>query len=109
MAFRPPTSGVSRTLPPNDMTVTASLISGRAAIVLLSAPVPEPEVAEWLAELSRRFGTVEPRRAQGLETWQWVRRGRMVRVTTRAERGTLVVSVSLVDGPLLDGLDGKDR
>jgi hypothetical protein len=30
----------------------------------------------------------------------------MIRITTRVEASGRVVSVSLVDGPLLDGLDG---
>jgi hypothetical protein len=34
---------------------------------------------------------------------QWVRRGRMLRLTWRLERGEKVASVSLVDGRVLDG------
>jgi hypothetical protein len=34
---------------------------------------------------------------------QWVRRGRMIRLTWRLERGEKIVSVSLVDGHVLDG------
>jgi hypothetical protein len=33
---------------------------------------------------------------------QWVRRGRMLRLTWRMERGQKVASVSLVDGRVLD-------
>ena len=48
-------------------------------------------------------------RAQGTQ-WmmQWVRRGRMLRLTWRQERGDKVASVSLVDGRVLDGW-GRDR
>lgn len=87
--------------------MTGSLISGAAAILLLTAPAPDAEVSQWIAELSTRYGQVEPHRAQGQETWQWVRRRQMIRLTTRLEQGRRVVSVSLVDGPLLDGLDKK--
>lgn len=87
--------------------MTGSLISGAAAILLLTAPAPDAEVSQWIAELSARYGQVEPHRAQGQETWQWVRRRQMIRLTTRLEQGRRVVSVSLVDGPLLDGLDKK--
>ena len=86
------------------LTVIASLIGGQAAILLLSAPIPEAEASQWIADLGRRFGAVEPRRTQGLDTWQWVRQRRMIRVTIRRERGVPAISVSLVDGPLLDGL-----
>jgi hypothetical protein len=87
--------------------LTGSLISGAAAILLLSAPAPDAEVSQWIADLSARYGQVDPHRAQGQETWQWVRRRQMIRLTTRLEQGRRVVSVSLVDGPLLDGLDKK--
>jgi hypothetical protein len=66
-------------------------------------------MAQWLADLSARYGTVEPRRTQGQATWQWVRQRQMIRLTTRLENGHRVVSVSLMDGPLLDGLDPKAR
>jgi hypothetical protein len=91
------------------MSVTGSLISGAAAILLLSAPVPEAEVTQWIADLSARYGQVDPHLAQGQETWQWVRRRQMIRLTTRMEQGRRVVSISLVDGPLLDGLDERAR
>ena len=91
------------------LTVIASLIGGHAAILLLSAPVPDTEASGWIADLSRRFGAVEPSRSQGLDTWQWVRQRRMIRITIRRERGVATTSVSLVDGPLLDGLDREAR
>ncbi|HWN18450.1 MAG TPA: hypothetical protein VNO19_05990, partial [Gemmatimonadales bacterium] len=49
------------------------------------------------------YGRVGPR-IQGAQ-WmlQWVRRGRMIRLTWRLERGEKVASVSLVDGHVLDG------
>ena len=37
---------------------------------------------------------------------QWVRRGRMLRLTWRTERGERTASVSLVDGRVLDGWGG---
>ena len=39
---------------------------------------------------------------------QWVRRGRMLRLTWRAEKGAKVASVSLVDGRVLDAW-GRSR
>jgi hypothetical protein len=39
---------------------------------------------------------------------QWVRQGRMLRLTWRIERGKKVASVSLVDGRVLDAW-GRDR
>ena len=101
--------GSIRTPAGTPMSVTGSLISGTAAILLLSAPAPDAEISQWLADLSARYGQVSPRLAQGQETWQWVRRRQMIRLTTRMEQGRRFVSVSLVDGPLLDGLDERAR
>jgi len=89
----------------DSLSVTGSLISGAAAIILLSAPISDAEASQWVAELMGRYGQVEPRRTQGQESWQWVRRRQMIRLTTRLEDGRRLVSVSLIDGPLLDGLD----
>jgi hypothetical protein len=90
-----------------ELALTGSLVSGRLAILLLSAPVSDAEAAGWVVDLATRYGRVEPVHRQGLETWQWVRRRQMIRITAGNDQGQRVVSVSLVDGPLLDGLDRR--
>lgn len=87
------------------VTLTASLVNGAVAVMLLSAVVDNETGGAWLRDLATRYGEVAPRVSGGLAFWQWVRRGRMIRLTTRLEGDRRLVSVSLVDGHLLDGLD----
>jgi len=87
------------------LTVTGSLVDGSAAVLLVAAPVDEARLRRWVADLSTRYGEVAPQASHGQLTWQWVRQRRMIRLTTRTEGETRMVSVSLVDGPLLDGLN----
>lgn len=56
----------------------------------------------WRAELSRRYGAVETKAQGPQRMMQWVRRGRMIRLTWRREGAGPVMSVSLVDGHILD-------
>ncbi len=96
------------TLPPRagGFDLIGSVIDGSVAVLLFSTPTDDVTLAAWVEDLAHRFGRVEPRRSHSVEVWQWTRRQRMIRVTTRHEGGTRYVSVSLVDGPLLDSLDG---
>lgn len=86
------------------LVVTVSLVRGAAAITLLAAPRSAAELRDWLIQLETRNGPGTQRQQHGQQTWQWVRHNTMIRLTTRLEGGQRVASVSLVDGPLLDGL-----
>lgn len=82
--------------------VWVSAIDSVAGVITLSAGVDSSGLARWRRELERRYGVIAPR-AQGSQTMlQWVRRGRMLRLTWRRDRGELTASVSLVDGRVLD-------
>lgn len=85
----------------------ASLVHDSTAIILLSGSIAPEQIATWLADLERLHGAPEVRRSGPAETrtYQWVRNRQMLRVTVRPGIGDPVVAVSLVDGPLLDGLD----
>jgi hypothetical protein len=87
------------------LDLTASLVDGQLAILLLSGPVGRETLGVWRDGLETVYGSVTPRTDHGQETWQWIRRRQMLRLTTRLEAGMRVVSVSLTDGPLLDGLN----
>jgi hypothetical protein len=86
------------------VTVTITLVDGRVGIALIAGQLPAEQIATWHADLSNRYGAVEPSRRPGQESFQWIRAGQMLRLTVRRETGGLVASVSLVDGALLDGL-----
>lgn len=82
--------------------VWVSAIDSVAGVITLSATMDSAMLGRWRADLERRYGRV-PTKVQGSQRMmQWVRRGRMVRLTWRTERGGLVASLSLVDGRVLD-------
>jgi hypothetical protein len=89
-----------------EYTLTGSLVAGTTAVLLIGGEVDDAELGGWVDDLSTKYGRVTARLANTQAMWQWVRDRRMIRVTTRIERGTRVVSVSLVDGITLDSLGG---
>lgn len=91
------------------LSLVASLINGEVAVLMIRGPVGEAGLDRWRDQLTTRYGSVSPKREHGQQTWQWVRRRRMIRLTTRRENAVRMVSVSLVDGPLLDGLGQGPR
>jgi hypothetical protein len=90
------------------ITLWISAIDSVAGIITLWGDTPGDRLDRWRDGIVARYGRVGAR-AQGAQ-WmmQWVRRGRMLRLTWREERGARVASVSLVDGRVLDGW-GRDR
>ena len=77
-------------------------IDSASGVLTLSGPADGEALASWRDTLVAHYGPV-PVRVQGTQSMmQWVRRGRMLRLTWRRERGTTIVSVSLVDGHVLD-------
>ena len=80
-----------------------SAMDSLAGVITLSGVVAPGQLERWRETLEESYGRVGPR-VQGAQ-WmlQWVRRGRMIRLTWRLERGQKVASVSLVDGHVLDG------
>ena len=82
--------------------VWVSAIDSVAGIITLSARVNGETLDRWRQRIESRYGRVGAK-AQGSQ-WmmQWVRRGRMLRLTWRTDRGERTASVSLVDGRVLD-------
>jgi hypothetical protein len=96
-----------RIAPPGEpvLAVTGSLINDTLAILLVSGTVSDADLQRWEAGLAAVVGPPSLKRANGQLTWQWVKRRKMIRITTRVEGTTRVASVSLVDGIVLDNLD----
>lgn len=88
--------------------VWVSAIDSVAGIITLSGDVDGGQLDRWREGIEASYGRVGAR-AQGTQ-WmmQWVRRGRMLRLTWRLERSGKVASVSLVDGRVLDAW-GRSR
>jgi hypothetical protein len=79
-----------------------SAIDSLAGVMTLSSKVDSVQLESWRGMLQDRYGTVGTR-VQGTQRMlQWVRRGRMIRLTWRKEGKSQVASVSLVDGYVLD-------
>jgi hypothetical protein len=85
-----------------------SAIDSVAGIITISGGIDSDQLDRWREGIVASYGRVGAR-AQGTQ-WmmQWVRRGRMLRLTWRTERGENVASVSLVDGRVLDAW-GRSR
>jgi hypothetical protein len=97
-ALRDSTAGLVR--------VWVSALDSVAGVITLSSALDSAGLQRWRRDLERRYGRVVAK-SQGSQTMlQWVRRGRMIRLTWRLERGELAASVSLVDGRVLDGWGG---
>jgi hypothetical protein len=82
--------------------VWVSAIDSVAGVITLSAGVDGQTFDRWRRRIESRYGRVGAK-AQGSQ-WmmQWIRRGRMLRLTWRTSRGERTASVSLVDGRVLD-------
>jgi hypothetical protein len=83
--------------------VWVSAIDSAAGVITLSTMVAADQLDRLLQDLEDRYGRVG-QKVQGTQRMsQWVRRGRMLRLTWRLEKKGRVASVSLVDGWVLDG------
>ena len=80
----------------------ASVIGGHAGILTLRADLGAPALEEWRRALVDSYGPAPQQRRGPIRMMQWVRGGRMLRLTWHPSPGTMEVSVSLVDGPVLD-------
>jgi hypothetical protein len=83
-----------------DLWVSA--IDSVAGVMTLSGLAKGGQLDHWRNALQTRYGRVGTR-VQGTQSMlQWVRRGRMIRLTWRVEAVGKIASVSLVDGRVLD-------
>jgi hypothetical protein len=88
--------------------VWVSAIDSVAGVIMLSGEVAADQLDRWRGAVERRYGRVGAKVQGGQWMMQWVRRGRMLRLTWRIERGEKVASLSLVDGRVLDAW-GRSR
>lgn len=79
-----------------------SAIDSVTGVLTLAGSVGADQLDHWRHLLESRYGRVGAK-VQGTQ-WmmQWVRQGRMIRLTWRVQRGERLASVSLVDGRVLD-------
>ncbi len=84
------------------LALWASVIDSATGILTLSGPVTGTQLDEWKTALETDYGIVGAQVQGSQWMMQWVRQGRMIRLTWRIENGAKVASVSLVDGRVLD-------
>src|SRR5215208_1887208 len=82
--------------------VWVSAVDSLAGVMTLSGTVDSSQIEGWRQILQERYGPVAARVQGSQRMLQWVRSGRMIRLTWRLEGGQKVASVSLVDGHVLD-------
>ena len=90
------------------VTLWVSAVDSVASVITVSGDVAPDQLDRWRGAVERRYGRVDASVQGSQWMMQWVRRGRMLRLTWRIERGERVASVSLVDGRVLDRW-GRDR
>lgn len=86
-----------------------SAVDSVASVITISSGVSADRLDRWRQAIERRYGRVDAKVQGSQWMMQWVRRGRMLRLTWRVERGEKVASVSLVDGRVLDGWAASRR
>jgi len=79
-----------------------SAIDSVSGVMTLSADVSPDQLDGWRAELEKSYGRVGAQVQGNQWMMQWVRRGRMIRLTWRTEKQNRTASVSLIDGHVLD-------
>ena len=85
-----------------------SAIDSVAAVLTLSTEVAPDQLDRWRTSLEQNYGRVGAKVQGSQWMMQWVRSGRMARLTWRVQRNERIASVSLVDGHVLDGW-GRER
>ncbi len=83
----------------------ASVVDSASAVILLRSTVSAKELEAMRTELAESLGRPNYRKQGGQTSFEWVRGGSMMRLTSRAEKGVIQLSVSLVDGKVLDALN----
>ena len=79
-----------------------------AGVITLSGTVAPNQLDHWRSGIQASYGQVDAQVQGSQWMMQWVRQGRMLRLTWRIEDGKKLASVSLVDGHVLDAW-GRSR
>jgi len=91
-----------------SVSLWISAIDSVAGVITLSSDLSGDRLDRWRRRIESRYGRVGATVRGSEWMMQWVRRGRMLRLTWRTDRGAKAASVSLVDGRVLDNW-GRSR
>lgn len=87
------------------LSLLISSVRDSAGVIVVTGRMTEADTRRWVRSLTTDLGApnhVLPR--GGRESWQWVRRGQMLRVIAHKAGKALETAVTLTHGPLLDAL-----
>jgi hypothetical protein len=85
------------------VSIWLAAIDSLTGVVTVSATLKGADLLRWRDELEAVYG-VRPATMEGPQGMvQWIRGTQMLRLTWRYAPGRIQASVSLVDGPVLDG------
>jgi hypothetical protein len=79
-----------------------SAMDSLAGVLMVSGPISGDQLLLWRKSLEAAYGEVGAQVHGPQWMMQWVRQGRMLRLTWRLDEGRKLASVSLVDGHVLD-------
>lgn len=100
------TATLTRTPDHRNWAVIATTVDGTAGVLLLRASIDSKGFDALREEWTARLGRPNLKHLANLDSYQWIRAGRMLKLTGRNERGRYEVTVSLVEGVVLDRLGG---
>lgn len=86
-------------------TILISSVRDSAGVIVLTSNIREGDTRGWVRALTEDQGKPNHKVEPGIgETWEWIRRGQMLRLSVRKVANQLETAVTLTHGPLLDAL-----
>lgn len=85
-----------------------SALDSLVAVLIVSGPVSPVQFSAWKSSLVSAYGETAVVEQGSQSMLQWVRHRQMLRMTWREFTDSTAASVSLIDGPILDGWDRRD-
>ncbi len=101
------TATLTRTPDRRNWVLTASVVDGTVGLLLLRTSTDARGFGGLRDAWTTRLGRPNLKHLANLDSFQWIRAGRMLKLAGRNERGRYEVTVSLVDGEVLDRLAGN--
>jgi hypothetical protein len=92
------------------LRILISSIRDSGAVIVLSGHPADTTLERWVGSLTEEFGIPRRQAGPGMQvSWEWIRRGQKLVVVERRDEDGRAGSVTLTDGPLLDGLGPSKR
>jgi len=87
------------------LRLLVSSVRDSVGVIVLSTNMSEGDTRAWVRSLTQDLGKPNYKMDRGSrESWEWIRRGQMLRVVMQRAGKRLETAVTLTHGPLLDAL-----